>query len=235
MSSTEIEYGGTELEIFAQAVNWKSYFRSHLRQYLVGDVLEVGAGIGGSTALLYDGSQRNWVCLEPDPRLAELIARPASPQLNKCEIVVGTIHSLTGRTFDAIAYIDVLEHIEDDRSELAAAADKLNPGGHIVVLAPAHGWLFTPFDKAIGHYRRYTKKMLLAITPGGTVMEKFVYLDSVGLLASLGNRLLLRSAQPNLGQIRFWDRMLVPLSRAVDPLLGYRAGKSLLAVWRKSG
>jgi hypothetical protein len=35
MASTEIEYGGTELEIFAHAVNWKSYFRSHLRQYLV--------------------------------------------------------------------------------------------------------------------------------------------------------------------------------------------------------
>jgi SAM-dependent methyltransferase len=198
-----------------------------------GDVLEVGAGIGGSTALLYDGSQRHWVCLEPDPRLAGQISRQASPQLSRCEIVVGTIHSLAGRTFDAIAYIDVLEHIEDDRSELAAAAEKLKPGGHIIVLAPAHQWLFTPFDKAIGHYRRYTKKMLLAITPGGTVMEKFLYLDSVGLLASLANRLLLRSAHPNLGQIRFWDRALVPLSRGLDPLLGYKAGKSVLAVWRK--
>ena len=37
-----------------------------------------------------------------------------------------------------------------------------------------------------------------------------------------------------LGQILFWDRVLVRLSRALDPLLGYRVGKSILGVWRKS-
>ena len=40
--------------------------------------------------------------------------------------------------FDAILYIDVLEHIEDDRAEMARAAARLKPGGALIVLAPAH-------------------------------------------------------------------------------------------------
>jgi hypothetical protein len=32
----------------------------------------------------------------------------------------------------------------------------------------------------------------------------------------------------------FWDRLLVPCSRALDPLLGYRVGKSVLGIWERS-
>ena len=58
---------------------------------------------------------------------------------------------------------------------------------------------------------------------------RLCYLDSIGLFASLGNRLLLQSAMPKPSQIAFWDRVLVRMSRLVDPLLGYSAGKSVLA------
>ena len=38
---------------------------------------------------------------------------------------------------------------------------------------------------------------------------------------------------PNPAQVAFWDRVLVRTSKFVDPCLGYSAGKSVLAVWRK--
>src|ERR1051326_7560289 len=63
-------YPGEELDVFAHAVNWKRYVRAIVRPYLVGDVLEVGAGIGSTTRVLMDGRQRSWTCLEPDPELA---------------------------------------------------------------------------------------------------------------------------------------------------------------------
>src|SRR5205814_658951 len=107
------------------------------------------------------------------------------------------------------------------------------PGGHVVVLAPANQWLYTPFDEAIGHYRRYTKKTLEALTADHLELRRLFYLDAVGLLASLGNRLLLQRAMPNPRQIAVWDRFLVRLSRLVDPLLAYSAGKSVVGVWRK--
>jgi hypothetical protein len=59
-------------------------------------------------------------------------------------------------------------------------------------------------------------------------------LDGVGLLASLANRIVLKSGAPTKSQIRFWDTCMVPLSRVVDPLLGYRVGKSIIGVWRLS-
>ena len=103
----------------------------------------------------------------------------------------------------------------------------------MIVLAPAHQWLFTPFDKAVGHFRRYSKATLAAAAPPELRREKLIYLDSVGLAASLANRLLLKQAMPTHAQIQTWDRLMIPLSRVFDPLLGHRAGKSVLGIWRK--
>jgi hypothetical protein len=113
------------------------------------------------------------------------------------------------------------------------AASHLKPGGRLIVLSPAHAWLYTPFDKAIGHYRRYTKASLLAVAPAELATEKLIYLDSVGLLASLGNRLLLKSRMPTEAQIKTWDSWLIPCSRRLDPLFRYSIGKTIVGVWRR--
>jgi SAM-dependent methyltransferase len=153
--------------------------------------------------------------------------------LSGCELVVGTLSDLPRHErFDAILYMDVLEHIENDAAELGQAARRLERGGHLIVLAPAHQWLCTPFDRAIGHYRRYNAAMMRRLTPPETVLERLRYLDAAGICASLGNRLLLSSASPTVKQIKTWDGMLVPISRRLDPLLAYKLGKCVLAVWR---
>lgn len=234
--TTDSCYSGSELDLFAGAITWKVYFRTLLQPYLGREVLEVGAGNGGTTRLLCSGREKRWVCLEPDPglayRLAESVGAGRLPKC--CRVVKGVVeHVATEPRFDTIVYIDVLEHINDDKSELMRAAERVCVGGHILVLSPAHQWLYTPFDKAIGHYRRYNKKTLAELTPGGMELIRLIYLDSVGLLASLSNRLLLNSAMPTKRQIAVWDNILVRLSRAVDPLLSYSVGKSVLGVWRK--
>ena len=135
--------------------------------------------------------------------------------------------------FDSILYIDVLEHIRNDKKEVIKASQHLKANGNLVILGPAHQWLFTPFDAAIGHYRRYSKPTLKAVLPDDIEVIKLAYLDCVGLLASLGNKLVLRQSQPTLKQIKVWDRFMVPISRRLDPALGYRLGKSILLVGRK--
>ncbi len=226
---------GDALNLFALATTWKSYVRFHLRPYLSGDILEVGAGIGAATATFYDGTQRRWVCLEPDQDLADRIKSKLPPGLTKCEVVVGTLSDLSpADEFDSILYIDVLEHIEADAAELARAASHLKPNGTLSILAPALPWLFTPFDAAVGHHRRYTKTSLRSIVPRGLREIKCIYLDSAGLLASLGNKLLLRSPIASKAQIEFWDRAMVPISRVTDRALNYAIGKSILGVWQKA-
>ena len=230
-------YVGNELDVFAHAVNWKRYFGRLLAPYVRGEVLEVGAGIGGTTRVLCTPRADRWVCLEPDPELAERLRMTAieQPFAVPVEVEIGTVASLTDdRRFDSIFYIDVLEHIEADRAELCAAAEHLKPGGALIVLCPAHPMLYTEFDRAIGHYRRYTKAMYRAIEPQGLRRERLIYLDSAGLLLSLGNRLLLRSGSPNVKQVKLWDRVFVPVSRVIDPLLGRTVGKSIVGVWRNA-
>ena len=230
----EFHYVGGELELFAEARNWKAYWRSQIEPLLCGDVLEVGAGLGANTQLLRSGRQANWLCLEPDRALLDhlRVCFETQPPAAACEIMHGTVADLDqGRQFDAILYIDVLEHIEDDRAELERAAGHLKPGGHLIVLSPAHQWLFSKFDEQIGHFRRYTRRSLLAIAPPGLRVRRAVYLDSCGLSLSLGNRLFLRQSLPHRRQIRFWDRVVVPVSRVLDPLLARSFGKTVLAVW----
>lgn len=230
-------YIGSELQLFSKATNWKAYYGQVIKKYLAGDVLEVGAGIGSGTRVMCDGSQRRWVCLEPDPGMSAAIQGQieCGSLPGCCESRNGTVAELTGvDRFDAIVYIDVLEHIENDMDELSKAAGLLKEAGHLIILSPAHQWLYTPFDKEIGHYRRYSKKSLLRVIPPRLRCVNLCYLDSVGMLASIGNRLLLKSSMPTAGQISFWDKRLVPLSIFIDPMLLRRLGKSILGVWRQS-
>jgi hypothetical protein len=151
-----------------------------------------------------------------------------------CKVVVGTCTDLALDAFDCLLYIDVLEHIEDDKAEITTAAQRLRRGGHLVILSPAHQFLYSPFDAAIGHHRRYNRAAMLRLTPPTLQPIRLRYLDSVGMTASLVNRLLLKASHPKVSEIRLWDRAMVPLSRLLDPVTGYHLGKSLLCVWRRS-
>jgi hypothetical protein len=218
-------YVGSELPLFAMAHNWKAYVATLIRPWLGPRVLEVGAGMGGNIPTLFVDPISELVALEPDAVLAGQIR-------NASRIVVGTLDALDrSEQFDAVLYLDVVEHILDDAAELARAMPHLKPGDHLIVLVPAHQFLFSPFDAAIGHFRRYSRASLRQVGPKMGRLERLLSLDSIGFFASLANRLVLHAASPSPAQIRAWDQMMVPLSRAVDRLTGYRMGKSILGIW----
>ncbi|MCA2812329.1 MAG: methyltransferase [Microcystis sp. M090S1] len=226
------KYIGSELNLFGLAKNWKKYCYVVINKYLGEDVLEVGAGIGSATKSLCCSSHRRWLCLEPDNSLVETLeSRTDLPVC--CEIQQGTLSNLSEKEqFNTIIYIDVLEHIEDDHGEIKLAVKHLQPGGFLIVLSPAHQWLFSEFDLAIGHYRRYNRNTLKKLTTNGLLPIRFLYLDSVGLLASLSNRFL-QQKTPTLQQIKLWDRLMVPISVILDPVLRYNLGKSIVGIWQK--
>jgi 2-polyprenyl-3-methyl-5-hydroxy-6-metoxy-1,4-benzoquinol methylase len=234
MSGDGFAYAGGELGLFVEAHRWKAYLEQQVRPFIGRTVLEVGAGIGGTTRALCRPGRDRWVCLEPDAAQARTIQEQVDrgALLSCCEVVVGQVRDAEEHAYDTVLYIDVLEHIEDDIGELAAATRRLVPGGHIVVLSPAHPWLFSPFDRAIGHFRRYTRHSLRRIGPAGCELVVLRHLDAAGLLASWANRMFLRQQLPTPRQVHLWDRRLVPASRILDRLTGFRLGRTVLAVWR---
>jgi len=229
-----LEYVGDELQIFKNAVNWKSYFSSVLRPHIKGDVLEVGAGIGVNTKFLSKGNNHiaSWSLLEPDSNLASEISKNVAPlKINLGAVINGTIDNLENQSYDTIIYIDVLEHIENAPLEIEKIKMHLKPNGKLIILVPAYNFLFSEFDKRIGHYRRYNKSVLLK--HGGTLsLQKLFYLDSIGFFASLLNKFFLKKELPSSGNIKFWDNYIINLSRVFDVLFLKSFGKSLIGIFK---
>ena len=201
------KYIGSELDLFSDAIVWKKYWFRSIEMHLGKNILDIGAGIGATATLFLDRNVDSYTALEPDFENFNKIKK--NKDLNntpfRLNCIHGDISSLEENSlFDTILFIDVLEHILDDSKELEEASKHLLPKGKIIVLSPAHDFLYSPFDKAVGHYRRYNKKSLMSIKPSILNTEHIFYLDSIGILISMINRYILRSKTPNKQQIKFW-------------------------------
>jgi SAM-dependent methyltransferase len=65
-------------------------------------------------------------------------------------------------SYDLVAVLDVIEHVEDDVAALKAIAKVLRPGGKILITVPAHQWMWSAHDVVNHHKRRYSKATLAA-------------------------------------------------------------------------
>ena len=216
---SDYSYPGAELCLFRSAVRWKSYWFSRISKFVRGDVLEVGAGNGNNTHfILPQVTPRSWTCIEPDLLLFRQLSEfGVVPRSYPLKVVNGTVEQIDqSEQFDSILYLDVLEHIEDDKAELDKVVAYLRPSGYLIVLAPALPYLFSRFDEAVGHHRRYTKDTLRELCPTGCRLLQVEYLDSCGVIASLVNRYFLARSLPSHNQVQTWDRLVVPTSIVID-------------------
>ncbi|WP_287153227.1 class I SAM-dependent methyltransferase [Candidatus Solincola tengchongensis] len=67
------------------------------------------------------------------------------------------LHGLRER-FDAVLMLDLLEHLDEDKKAVAAAADLLVDGGILLLTVPAYEWLYSPRDRFHHHRRRYSRR-----------------------------------------------------------------------------
>ncbi|HEY7255556.1 MAG TPA: methyltransferase domain-containing protein [Solirubrobacterales bacterium] len=66
-----------------------------------------------------------------------------------------------------VTLLDVLEHQEEDRAFMAQLAAKMGSGSLLILTVPAMPSLWSGWDTALGHFRRYRKASLLAALPAG--------------------------------------------------------------------
>ncbi len=231
----EYQYPGEELHLFEHATNWKNYFAKYIVPFIKGNVLEVGAGIGETTPYLINYRVKEWTCLEPAATLFSLLTKKKETEKlpGNCRLVHGRLDALPSSVkYDTILYIDVLEHIENDSKEIHSAVSRLNKGGHLIIISPAYQFLYNPFDKSIGHCRRYTKKTIRKTVAENSLAEvKLFYLEITGILLLAFNKLLFRKKYPNRWVIKFWDGFLIPISRILDKVVFHSMGKSIVGIW----
>ncbi len=70
-------------------------------------------------------------------------------------------------SLDFVTALDVLEHTPDDRAVVAGFHRLLRPGGVALVTVPAGMALWSDWDVALHHFRRYSRPQLKALFPPG--------------------------------------------------------------------
>ncbi len=187
-------------------------------------VLDFGAGIGTLSQIFRARTGLRPEGVELDPAQRRLLA----------ERGFVTHASLTdaGEGYDLIFTSNVLEHIEDDVGALAQLQQRLRPGGLLLVYVPAFRSIWTTLDDRVGHYRRYTRGELEhKLAEASLQVTRSRYCDSVGFGLAWAFRFIgSESGEPSDRALRFFDRWLLPLSRALDTVAARHFGKNVLAV-----
>ena len=148
--------GNLEAEGF-WAVTRAKKIRKILNLQSVDLMWEVGSG-HGNVAILLKNYGTAVIAIEPLEQGTLVTANSG------IRSYVGTLDKLQfpKNSIKCIGIFDVLEHLENPNEVLDEIYRVLEPGGLLVLSVPAHQWLFSDFDKSIGHFRRYSRKKIVS-------------------------------------------------------------------------
>jgi SAM-dependent methyltransferase len=139
-------------------------------------ILEVGCGTGHNLKMLERFGSVDGIEIDAEARshaekrLGRAVASSPLPELP----------DVPRSSYDLVAALDVVEHIDDDRAAVAGLASCIRPGGKLLVTVPAHQWMWSAHDELNHHKRRYSKRGLARLIESSPLR-----LDSIGYFNSL--------------------------------------------------
>ena len=227
----DINYDGWELPLFDLSKNFRKYQFDLIKEFVSGNVAEIGPGNGIILKLYLDHCDKLDL-FEPDKNLYSKLNDKFSN--SKKITVINDELNTSSNIYDVILYLDVLEHIEDYEKEILKAHNALKKGGYLLINVPAFQFLYSDFDKDIGHFRRYSKKDITNLCSNYNLeINKLKYYDSIGFFLSFLSKMTRSNYKKNFEKkIKIWDS-LIPFSRILDKIFISYFGKSLLIVIKK--
>ena len=232
----EAFYPGTELLAVGEhaLANYNAWIvKQFVRYFRQSDttgkaVLDFGAGIGTLSVIFERDSGVRPLAVEVD------VNQQAT--LRKRNIETYTSLADLRRPMNFIYSSNVLEHIPDDVATLAALRETLVAGGKIAIFVPAFESIWTSLDDRVGHLRRYTIASLgEKLVAAGFEVESMKYCNSLGfVLAYLYKFIGGASGEPSGTSLKMFDRIVFPVSLAVDKATSRLFGKNVLALARRS-
>jgi SAM-dependent methyltransferase len=224
-----------------EAERYHEWVYNSFKDQLRGRILEIGVGLGIYTAkLLRHGPV---IATDLDAECLDAVReRFFGNRLTCMQLDLEKSRDFAPfakRQCDTIVCLNVLEHVPDDAGAIRNLAGALKAGGKLILYVPAMPCLFGTMDEAAGHVRRYTRGALATmLEDAGFSIVRCRYQNALGAIGwALNGRVFKQrdlSSDSVSAQIRLFDRIGVPLTRAVDHFTRSFAGQSLLIVGRKT-
>lgn len=141
--------------------------RRHAPPGTIGRLVDLGAGVGTvATHLNQHGYVVDYAELFPEAlRLCEAGARAALGEAadRRRFFAVDLTEDLPPLDHDGALLLDVIEHLDDDVGALRRVATAIGPEKLVVVTVPAFSFLWSAWDDAEKHRRRYTRASLSSV------------------------------------------------------------------------
>ncbi len=214
--------GERTLEALGEAAQYSEWQLSTVKAYVGRRVLEIGAGLGNTSAqLIALDPEALFLTDQRDSYLARLEHRFGSRpevEVRRLRLPIGNADEWRGAKLDTIVAFNVLEHVQHDVQAIQGLASVLQPGGHLLMLVPAHPRLMCPLDHELGHYRRYTlRSASTLLSSAGLVPVRTSYFNFPGALGWLWRGTVRRKRELSPEGVRLFER-LVPALRVIDSL-----------------
>ncbi|MFH1790459.1 MAG: class I SAM-dependent methyltransferase [Candidatus Omnitrophota bacterium] len=215
------------------------YIWETLKAHIVGDdVLEIGSGIGVYTDFLL-GQDRRVTSIDIEPRAIKALNKrygENNPRFTPilADAADNTLAEKIGKTFDSIICLNVLEHIEDDKTALANMSKLLRRDGKLVLLVPAYKFLYGTLDKNLAHYRRYSfREIREKLSEAGLRVEKHFHIHVAGIIGWFINSRVRKAPLLSKRDLKLYNSLL-PLFRVLDRIFCGKVGQSMIIVASKS-
>ena len=211
------EPGHVTLESLAGSPSISKWMLEPFVPYLKNRILEAGCGAGNLTEHLIDRQALTVVDID-HVHMASVNDRFG--HLENVTIVAGDLESDSLYTdlkgpFDSVLCVNVLEHLDCPDLAVAGFQRVLDPGGHALILVPAHTWLFSAADSALGHHMRYSKARLRSLMEeAGFEIIELRQFNRLGLVGWIINKWFQRTTISK-SQVRAFG-WLLPLARLLE-------------------
>ncbi|MGB3258205.1 MAG: class I SAM-dependent methyltransferase [Ornithinimicrobium sp.] len=173
-----------------------------------------------------DGPSVSWLSA-PHHATVDLDPRGLRPGAGVCASALDL--PFDDESFDLVCAFDVVEHCEPDSRVLGEFSRVLRPGGRLLLSVPAYQWAWSDHDVRAGHYRRYTKTLLVgAVEQAGYAVRRATY-GFAGVFPMFVADRARRRLRPTVGTQVDLPRISAPLQRL---LLGLSAAESRVMVRR---
>jgi 2-polyprenyl-3-methyl-5-hydroxy-6-metoxy-1,4-benzoquinol methylase len=233
--------GSQTLEVISKANSFNKWMYNAIKHYLDGNILEIGSGLGNISRYAIE-DKKTITLSDINPAYRATLKKqfgtfPAVKDVLSIDLQHKDFfnhYATLKEQYDTVFLLNVIEHLEDDRSAIENCRFLLKPRGRLVLLTPAYRWLYCRFDRELGHYRRYTRKNLRQVVLSSSFkINRSWYFNLAGIAGWLFFGKILGKKLIGQREMNTYDK-LVPVFKLADRLTFNKAGLSVIMIAEKN-